>query len=338
MKFLESMSHRATASPQRVAFAEGDDEVIMRAAAHVAQHAQAVSVLVGDESKLRALATDRGIDAALFEFADTADATDTEDLVGRYVQQPDVLLGAKGVARRATDSLFRCLFMQSVGDVDITFAGITSSTGDVIAAAQTVIGLADGIDTPSSVGIFDVPGYEGSQGSLLAFGDSAVCVNPTAEELASIAISCCDTVSALTGWQPRCALLSYSTCGSADGDLVDKVVRARDVAHQRRPDLRIDGEFQLDAALNPRTATRKMPRPSEVAGKANIIVWPDLNAGNIGVKLVQHFAGANAYGPVLQGFKKIVCDCSRGAPVSEIVGNILISCVRSQASRTGTRS
>ena len=169
-----------------------------------------------------------------------------------------------------------------------------------------------------------------AQGPLLAFGDSAVCTDPDADQLASIAIAACDTVRALVGWEPRCALLSYSTCGSGEGPLVDKVVEAVKIAQNRRPDLAIDGEFQLDSAISPKVAAKKVRRESRVAGRANIIIWSDLNVGNVGVKLVQQFARADAYGPMLQGFAKIVCDCSRGAPVSELVGNIAMSCVRAQ--------
>ena len=215
--------------------------------------------------------------------------------------------------------------------MDVTFAGLTHSTGDVIMAGQMVVGLADGVDTISSVGIFDIPGYEGSEGQYLGFGDSAVCANPDAEQLASIAISCCDTVAALVGWDPRAALLSYSTDGSAEGPLVDKVLEAKRIANERRPDLKIDGEFQFDSAVRPEVAAKKVRRESDVAGKANIIIWPDLNVGNVGVKLVQTFGKADAYGPMLQGFAKVVCDCSRSAPVSEIVGNVAMSCVRAQA-------
>ena len=162
-------------------------------------------------------------------------------------------------------------------------------------------------------------------------GDSAVCVNPTPEELASIAIASSETVAALTGWDVRCALLSHSTDGSMDNELVDKVRAARDIANERRPDLKIDGEFQFDAAINPKVAAKKVHHDSEVAGRANLLIWPDINVGNIGVKIIQNLTGADAYGPMLQGFKKIVCDCSRSAPVSEIVGNVVMSCVRAQA-------
>ena len=125
-------------------------------------------------------------------------------------------------------------------------------------------------------------------------------------------------------------MLSYSTDGSAESPLVEKVREALRIVKEKKPDLKIDGEFQLDAAINPAVAAKKVKRESAVAGKANIIIWPDINVGNIGVKLVQTFGRADAYGPLLQGFKKIVCDCSRGAPVSELVGNIAMAAVRAQ--------
>jgi phosphate acetyltransferase len=231
------------------------------------------------------------------------------------------------------DALQYAMVMQAVGEVDVTFAGIEYTTGDVLRAGLMIIGLKPGISTISSIGLCDIPGYEGSEGSLLAIGDSAVCTNPDAEELASIAISACDTVAGLLAWEPRCAMVSYSTLGSGEGELVDKVIEAVKIANEKRPDLAIDGEFQLDAAINPAVAAKKVPRESKVAGKANVVIWPDLNVGNIGVKLIQQFGHADAYGPMLQGFNKIVCDCSRSAPVSELKGNIIISAVRAAGER-----
>lgn len=215
-----------------------------------------------------------------------------------------------------------------LADADVTFAGIDYTTGDVLLAGQMIIGLKPGIATISSIGLCDIPGYEGSEGSLLAVGDSAVCTNPNAQQLASIAISACDTVKSLLDWQPRCACVSYSTLGSGQGELIDKVTEAVKIANELRPDLAIDGEFQLDAAISPSVAAKKVKRESKVAGKANVVIWPDLNVGNVAVKLIQQFGHADAYGPMLQGFKKVVCDCSRGAPVSELKGNIVISAVR----------
>jgi phosphate acetyltransferase len=330
MNILDYVYAKAKADPQRVAFPEAHDETMMRAAHEAASKGLVKPLLVGDKPALEALCAKRGLDGGLFSYVDVADVTYRDDLIERYTSLPGVLLSAKSLSRRMPDPLYFALVMEAVGDADCTLAGIEKTTGEVILAGQTIIGLAEGVSTISSIGIFDIPGYEGSEGSLLAFGDSAVCTDPDAEQLASIAISACDTVRGLLDWEPRCALLSYSTTGSSEGPLVDKVLEALKIAGERRPDLAIDGEFQLDAAINPEIAARKVKRESRVAGRANIIIWPDLNVGNIGVKLVQQFANANAYGPFLQGFKKIVSDCSRGAGVSELVGSIAISCVRAQ--------
>ena len=272
---------------------------------------------------------ENNIDDSKFKYIDNLDEKYSNDVLQRYLKLPNIIFGEKSLLRRMKDPLNFALMMEAVGDVDVTFAGINSSTGEVIYAAQTLIGLEDNLDTISSIGIAEMPNYTFSYGSnIIAVGDCAVCTNPSASELASIAIAACDTMKAVTGYEPRCAMLSYSTCGSGSGELVDKVTSAIKIAKEKRPDLKIDGEFQLDSAIVPEVATKKVKRESEVAGKANILIFPDLNAGNIGVKLIQRFGGANAYGPLLQGFKKICCDCSRGAPISEMVGNIAISVVR----------
>ncbi len=331
MDLMESVRERAKANPQRVAFFEGDNPTMIKAVAECQATGVAVCTVVGDAAAIRANAEAQGADLTGVTLVDLADAEANEAFAQRYEALPSNPWKSKGVRRRVVRPMERALMMQALGDVDVTFGGIDCPTGDVILGGQTIIGLADGIDVISSVGIFDIPGYEGSAGSLLGFGDSAVCQNPTPEQEASIAISACDTWKALTGTDARCALLSFSTCGSGSGDMVQKVQAARDLAQAARPDLAIDGEFQLDSAINPKVAAHKVKRESAVAGQANIIIWPDLNCGNVGVKLVQQFGHANAYGPMLQGFKKIVCDCSRSAPVSEVVGNVTMSCVRAQA-------
>jgi phosphate acetyltransferase len=243
------------------------------------------------------------------------------------------MLKEKALRRRMEDPLYYAMVMQAVDEADVTFAGINYSTGDVLLAGQMIIGLKPDIDIISSIGLCDIPNFNGSEGTLLAIGDSAVMTNPNAEQLATIAISACDTVHELLGWEPRCAMISYSTLGSGQGELVDKVTEALKIANERRPDLAIDGEFQVDAAIIPAVAEKKVKRESKVAGKANVIIWPDLNVGNVGVKLIQYFGNADAYGPMLQGFNKVVCDCSRGAPISEIKGNIVISAVRAAGSK-----
>jgi len=331
MDILQCIYVKAAANPQRVAFPEADDEKMMLAAYEAAKKGYILPILAGDETTLRVMAKNRGINADMFEYANTADEKLKSVLVERYAELPGILLKGKSLIRRMADPLYFALVLEAVGDVQVTFAGISHTTGEVILAAQTIIGLAENITTASSIGIANIPGYTRPEGTLLAFGDSAVCQNPDASQLASIAISACDTVSSLLNWEARCALLSYSTCGSGEGLLVDKVADAVKIANSLRPDLYIDGEFQLDAAIDPNVAAKKVARNSNVAGRANIIIWPDLNTGNVGVKLLQQFAGADAYGPMLQGFRKVVGDCSRGAPVSEIIGNLVMSAVRAQA-------
>ena len=333
MNLFEQIYEKAKLNPQRVIFPETLNEKMMQAAYETGKDGYIIPVLLGNVEEIKAAIAERGYEENVFEIVDMEDEALKADLIAKYVELPNALLKEKALNRRMKDALHFAMVMQAVGAVDVTFAGIEYTTGDVLLAGQMVIGLKPGIATISSIGLCDIPGYEGSEGSLLAIGDSAVCTNPNAEELASIAISACDTVKGLLGWEPRCAMVSYSTLGSGAGELIDKVVEAVKIANEKRPDLAIDGEFQLDAAINPAVAAKKVTRESKVAGKANVVIWPDLNVGNIGVKLIQQFGHADAYGPMLQGFDKIICDCSRSAPVSELKGNIIISAVRAAGER-----
>lgn len=325
---LDRLYEKAKLDVQRVAFPEADNEKMMQAAYECGRDGYIVPILVGDAEQLKALCAQRGYDEGVFTFVDVNNEEYKNKLIAAYVAQPSRILKEKALGRRMADPLYFAAVMQAVDEADVTFAGINNTTGDVILAGQMVVGLQPGITTISSIGLCDIPGYEGSEGSLLAIGDSAVCTNPNAEQLASIAISACDTVRSLLDWEPRCALVCYSTRGSGQGELIDKVIEAAKIANQQRPDLAIEGELQLDAAIVPAVAAKKVKEDSRVAGKANVVIWPDLNVGNVAVKLIQQFGHADAYGPMLQGFQKVVCDCSRGAPVSEIKGNVIISAVR----------
>ena len=330
MDILESVFERAAADPQRMAFPEATEERILTASRECVDRGIIIPVLVGDPAAIRAAAAQYGIDLAGMELFDSTDEAAVDELVAAYYQT-NTMLSEKTLKRRAMrDCMYTALYLLALGRVDAMLAGFVHTTGDTVAAGSLIVGLEDGIITPSSIGVLKIPGYQGPEGELLAVGDSAVCVDPGPEELASIAIAACDTVQELLGWQPRCAMLSYSTDGSAESGLVDKVRAAIKVAREKRPDLLIDGEFQLDAAINPEIAAKKVKRDSPVAGRANVLIWPDLNVGNIGIKLVQNFAKANAYGPLLQGFRKVVCDCSRSAPLTELVGNIAMAAVRAQ--------
>lgn len=328
MNILDQLYEKAKLNPQKVAFPESLNEKMMQAAYECGKEGYIVPVMVGNAEEIKATAIERGYDVDVFTIVDIAEETYKNELIAKYVAMPETMLKEKALGRRMQDPLYYAMVMQAVDEADVTFAGIDYTTGDVLMAGQMIIGLVPGIATISSIGLCDIPGFEGSEGSLLAIGDSAVCTNPNPEQLASIAISACDTVSALLDWEPRCAMVSYSTQGSGQGELIDKVKEALKIAQEARPDLAIDGEFQLDAAIVPAVAAKKVKTESKVAGKANVLIWPDLNVGNVAVKLIQQFGKANAYGPMLQGFNKVVCDCSRGAPVSEIKGNVIISAVR----------
>ena len=333
MGVLDDIYAKAKANPQKVAFPEAANEKMMQAAYELGRDGYIIPLLVGNEEELKDIAGRRGYDLSVFTFIDINEEEYKNKVITAYVAKPETMLKEKALGRRMQDPLYYAMAMQAVGDADVTFAGIDNTTGDVLLAGQMIIGLKPDISTISSIGLADIPGYEGSEGSLLAVGDSAVCTNPSAEQLASIAISACDTVKELLGWDPRCAMVCYSTLGSGQGELIDKVTEALKIANEKRPDLAIDGEFQLDAAIVPAVAQKKVQRESKVAGKANVLIWPDLNVGNTAVKLIQQFGHADAYGPMLQGFNSVVCDCSRGAPVSEIKGNIVISAVRAAGSK-----
>ena len=328
MSVIDQIFEKAKSNPQKVVFPEALNEKMMKAAFEAGSEGYIYPILVGNKAEIEQAIQERGYDLSVFTVVDMEDEEYRKRLIEKYIALPDTRLKEKALNSRMQDKLQFAMVMQAVGDADVTFAGIDYTTGDVLLAGQMIIGLKPGIATISSIGLCDIPGYEGSEGSLLAVGDSAVCTNPNAQQLASIAISACDTVKSLLDWQPRCACVSYSTLGSGQGELIDKVTEAVKIANELRPDLAIDGEFQLDAAISPSVAAKKVKRESKVAGKANVVIWPDLNVGNVAVKLIQQFGHADAYGPMLQGFKKVVCDCSRGAPVSELKGNIVISAVR----------
>ncbi|HAH74654.1 MAG TPA: phosphate acetyltransferase [Kandleria vitulina] len=329
MSVIDHIFEKAKSVPQKVAFPEALNEKMMQAAYETGDEGYIYPILVGNSEEINQAIDERGYNPDVFEVVDIHDEDYQNSLIERYIALPYTRLKEKALRRRMQDPLQYAMVMQAVGDVNVSFAGIEYTTEDVLLAGQMIIGLKPGIATISSIGLCDIPELNGSEGTLLAVGDSAVCTNPNAEQLASIAISACDTVKTLLDWEPRCAMVSYSTLSSGQGELVDKVVEAVKIANEQRPDLNIDGEFQLDAAISPEIAAKKVKRESKVAGKANILIWPDLNVGNVAVKLIQILGHADAYGPMLQGFNKVICDCSRSAPVSELKGNIVISAVRS---------
>jgi len=329
---MEQLRSKAKADPQRVVFPEAGEEKILRAVCEVRDMGIAKPMLIGDPEAVSSIAKGLGLSLGSVPIVDHTDQERVEHFVKAF-GEINSDFPASSIKRKLRDPLMFAAMMVRLDEADCMVAGISHTTGEVIMASQMIIGLQEGISTVSSTGILEIPGYEGPQGNLLGIADCAVCPAPDPQELADIAITTADTLSALLGWEPRVALLSFSTKGSADHERVDIVLKGLEMVRERRPDLLIDGELQLDAAIVPEVAARKMKEESPVAGKANILIFPDLGSGNIGVKLVQRFARAVAYGPLLQGFARPVSDLSRGAPVEEIVGAITMVAVRAQRQR-----
>lgn len=221
------------------------------------------------------------------------------------------------------DAISRGATMLTSGEADVMVAGIDHPTRDVLRAGLKIVGLAPDIRYASSFFVIDVPQFQGGERGLLLFADCGMNIQPNAEQLAAIAVASADSAASL-GWEPRVAMLSYSTKGSAGGDSVELVTQALQLVKTERPDISIDGELQLDAAIVPTIGQKKSP-DSPVAGRANVLVFPDLDSGNIAYKLAEHLAGGHAYGPILQGFARPISDLSRGSSVDDVIGATLIT-------------
>ena len=231
----------------------------------------------------------------------------------------------------AKKPLYLGVLLVKAGKADGMVAGSVNSTGDTLRPALQIIKTAPGIKTVSSCFIMVLPeGCKYGENGIMVFGDCAVNINPDAQQLADIAIASAQSAVSIAGIDPKVAMLSFSTKGSAKHADVDKVVEATKICKELYPNIKVDGELQLDAAIVPSVGESKAPG-SDVAGKANVLVFPDLDAGNIGYKLVQRLAKAEAYGPVTQGIAKPINDLSRGCSSDDIVGVVAITCVQAQA-------
>lgn len=314
MTILESIRSKATKLHKTVVLPEGDEERNQQAAAIMTRLGMAKVVLVGDGALIRSHADSSGVSLAGIDVVDPKTSPKLTEYAALILEKRK----AKGVtaeqaAEMALDPIHHATCMLAKGDVDALVTGAVHSTGDMLRPALQIVGTAPGNKTVSSMFLMVMP-----DGRLLAFGDCAVVPDPTAEQLADIAIATASTFTKLTDLEAEIAMLSFSTKGSAAHAMVDKVAQATTIVRTKRPDLAIDGELQFDAAFVPSVARQKAPW-SVVAGKANCFIFPELNAGNIGYKLVQRLAGAEAVGPIAQGLAKPANDLSRGCSAEDIV-------------------
>ncbi len=330
MDVISFFKERATALKGTVVLPESDDIRMLKAAEIIIKENLAKIILVGKPEKVKSLAQAENVSLSDIEIIDP----DTYDKISEfetffYEKRKTKGLSLEEAKTTVRNPLFFGALLVQFKIVNGMVAGAANTTGDVLRAALQVIGVKKGLKTVSSSFIMVAPNFLGQGDKVFLFGDCAVVPNPDAEQLADIAISTAETRKALIGDEPKVALLSFSTKGSAKHELVDKVLAAKSIMESRNVDFEFDGELQLDAAVVEKVGSSKAPN-SKVAGKANVLIFPDLQAGNIGYKLVQRFAGAEAVGPVIQGLAAPVCDLSRGCSVEDIVNTTALVLLLSQ--------
>jgi len=332
MHLVEQIKAKARTNMQTVVLPEGYDDRMVEAAGKIVADGLANIVLLGDPETLRAKADELNVTLDGVTLLLPASAPQLEDYVTELVE----LRKKKGLTAEqarelltADDNLFFASMMVRKGDAGGAVAGAFNTTGDVLRAAFQVIGTAAGMKTVSSVFLMVTKNPEFGENGILLFADCAVNPNPNAQALAEIAVSTAQSCKSFLGVDARVGMLSFSTKGSAQHEDADKVLEALAIAKELEPSLLIDGELQLDAALLAKVGEKKAPG-SPVAGKANTLIFPTLDAGNIGYKLVERVAGAEAVGPIIQGLAKPVNDLSRGCSIDDIVNVSAITAVQAQ--------
>ena len=328
MNFIDKVKETAKKDIKRIVLPESSDVRVLEAARKIADEGFAKVILIGNRENLKSI-TD--IDISDIAVIDPENSEKFEE----YVQAFYELRKAKGMTEEKAretmkDNIYYGTMMIKQGDADGLVAGSVCSTADTLRPSLQIIKTAPGVKLVSSFFIMQVPNCELGEDGMFLFSDCGLNTNPNAEELSEIAISSANTWNQLIGTEPRVAMLSYSSLGSAPlTEMTGKVIEATKLVKEKMPELAVDGELQLDASIVPSVGSKKAPE-SKVAGKANILIFPDLNAGNIGYKLVERLAKAEAYGPVTQGIAKPVNDLSRGCKADDIVGVVAITAVQAQ--------
>jgi len=328
MKFIEQMKKKARADKKRIILPEALDLRVIQAASTALQEGLSDIILIGNKAEILRIAGDIDLTGAIIIDSETAEKR-TEYSTAFYELRKAKGMTLEKATEMMKDPVYFGMMMLKQGDADGLISGAVHSTADTLRPALQIVKAARDAKLVSSCFIMDVPNCEYGQDGVLLFSDCALNEDPNAEQLSEIAIASARTMQSLLGIKPIVAMLSYSTFGSAKSVLTEKVVEAAKLAKQKAPDLLIDGEMQVDAALVKRVADLKAPN-SLVAAHANVLIFPDINAGNIGYKLTERLAKATAYGPITQGLAKPINDLSRGCKAEDIVGVIAITAVQAQ--------
>ena len=331
MDFISTIKERARKDIKKIVLPEASDVRILKAAEIALSEAYAEVVLVGNEDSIKAMAGENNIDVSKAIIVDPLKS----DKAAEYAEKLYDLRKEKGMTLEQAqelvkDEVYFGMMMVKMNDADGLVSGAIHSTSDTLRPALQILKTAPGTKLVSAFFLMVVPNCEYGEDGVFVFGDCGLNENPNAEQLAEIAASSSKSFEQLVGKESKVAMLSYSTMGSAKSELTQKVIDATRLVKENYPEIKVDGEMQLDAAIVPSVGKSKAPN-SEIAGAANTLIFPDLNAGNIGYKLTQRLAKAEAYGPICQGIAAPVNDLSRGCSTEDIVGVVAITAVQAQA-------